>query len=446
VVAAVEGGPGRWFRAVTAAVLLPSCSIDESGVGIRPPTVPAAADAGAAEDAGFDLPLCVDSCLNDATLRSCTAGDTVCPLGCSTVSGAHCRAYVPAGGGVVAGDLQATGLGVLTIAASTTLHSDTGEIERLRTGGTGTVAGIGFKVSNGIGVFTTAGMVLAPGATLLLVGSNPVAIVSTADVTVGGVIDARGTCQGTAAGPGGGLGGERAAPGTGQGGGAAGRGVHDDASGGSGAGHAAPGGRGGSGRIQVGTPAGAVYMMPKLIGGSGGGGGGGTFSGVGGGGGGAIQLVARGKITITGGVNAGGCGGKLGVDDAGGGGGSGGTIVIEAPEVALVGPAILAVNGGGGGGGDAGRDGQSGLLAALPALGGLSDDTSGGRGGQGGASFSLAGDAGQNGLNGGGGGGGVGRILLRTTSGQAVIALNAILSPRLGDPMSAAVQTKLEVR
>jgi hypothetical protein len=445
VVAAAEGGSGRWFRAAAAVALLSGCSIDNSGVGAS--TIEAG--SAAASDGGSapaEAPGCVDSCLDENTLRSCSMGDRTCPLGCSTVSGAHCRAFVPSGGGVAPGDLEGTDLGILTISASTVLHTDTGEIERVRPVGNGTVAGVGFRVSSGVAVFTTGGFVLAPGATLVLVGPNPVALVSTTDVAVGGVIDARGTCIGTAAGPGGGLGGERAAPGIGTGAGAAGRGIHDDSSGGSGGGHAAPGGRGGAGAVQVGTPAGAVYLMPKLTGGSGGGGGGGTASGVGGGGGGAIQLVARRMVTISGGVNAGGCGGKLGVDDAAGGGGSGGTILIEAPTIALQGTAILAANGGAGGGSDSGSDGQNALLSGVPALGGLSDDDNGGRGGQGGASSSLAGAPGQDGRNGGGGGGGVGRILLRSMSGQATLSPAALLSPRLGDLMSPAMQTRFDLR
>ncbi len=391
--------------------------------------------------------LCVDVCIDPSTLRSCSRGNTPCSVGCSQTGGAHCQVIDPPAGGITASDLEAPGTTAITIAASTTLHSDTGQIDGVRDAGVGVVSGIGFRIGDGIGVFTFTNLAVAANVTLTLVGPNAVALVSSSDIRIGGIIDARGTCIGTAAGPGGGAGGAAFMPGTGPGAGTGGKGSHDDASGGSGAGFGAPGGKGGASSGQPSPSGGGTYPLVRLRGGSGGGGGGGPLGGPGGGGGGAIQLAAKGGVTIAGGggINAGGCGGRAAPDDGGGGGGSGGAIVIEAPMIVVAARGVLAVNGGGGGGSDSGsQDGVSGQLGEARSAGGSGASLA--PGGNGGASITLAGDPGGNAKNAGGGGAGVGRIWLNSATGAATIEAGAVLSPRLTDPATTTVQGKLAVR
>jgi hypothetical protein len=421
---------------------------DLAGDGL--PTVPVVGPPPGGPDAEAppsDLASCVDRCVDESTLLSCRDGQRACALGCSDAGGPHCRAIIPGGGGVAPADLGVAGVLPITIATSTVVHTDTGAIEGIRPAGASSIAnGIGFRMADGIAVFTTAGLTIAPGVVVTVVGPNPVAFVSSGDITVSGIVDARGTCEGTQAGPGGGVGGELQAAGAGLGGGSPGRGVHDMSSGGAGAGHGAAGGSGGPGSGQPAPAAGGSYPMTKLAGGSGGGGGGGTRSGLGGGGGGAIQLVAGGKVTVSGGINAGGCGGKSASDDGGGGGGSGGAILIEAPVVVLASGAVLAVNGGGGGASDGGGDGRPGDLSAQRSVGGTAADNNGAAGGRGGASVTLAGEPGGQGSNGGGGGGGAGRIVLNSLTGAATLDPAAVLSPSLTDPASATVQGKIQLR
>jgi len=140
-------------------------------------------------------------------------------------------------------------------------------------------------------------------------------------------------------------------------------------------------------------------------------------------GGGAIQLSARGTITITGAIVAGGAGGgpaQRGSACGGGGAGSGGFIGLDAPTMTIT-NATLAANGGGGGSSsrftiaERGHEGQNGLPSATPALGGAVDNSCALQAPSGSAGSTLAGggvpstttcDCG-----GAGGGGGAGFIL-----------------------------------
>jgi hypothetical protein len=101
--------------------------------------------------------------------------------------------------------------------------------------------------------------------------------------------------------------------------------------------------------------------IDDLYGGSGGGGGnrtsaGNTFSGGGGGGGGgALELIARGTLSVSGTVTAnGGDGGDVDPDggvantDYGGGGGGGGGIILAGINVAIASTALIEANGGDG--------------------------------------------------------------------------------------------------
>jgi len=159
----------------------------------------------------------------------------------------------------------------------------------------------------------------------------------------------------------------------------------------------------------------------------------------GGAGGGAVQLTARGSITVGGRILAGGAGGTGGLSSlatGGGGGGSGGFIGLDAPTVTVTG--TLAANGGGGGEGSnrstTGGDGQDGRADDMRATGGAgvgAQSTDGGDGGAGtmhdGASVTDVDNGG-----GGGGGGGTGFVLIWSESWVETGAL--ISPPAIVDP------------
>jgi hypothetical protein len=255
---------------------------------------------------------------------------------------------------------------------------------------------------------------------LVIVGSRPLAIISTGDMWIEADIYSTG------------VGSE---PGAGGNGSACATGHGADGSlnanfYGSGGGGGAFGSGGGQGRPGLpalltpgGTANGTVEIIP-LRGGCAGGKGayiGGTDV-PGGGGGGALQLTSFTKITLTNfaQIRVGGGGGAGGPSSlelrngSGAGGGSGGAILLEAAE-SVVSAALLSATGGGGGGGSrsvegvAGSPGEDGDSFS----GGSGGATGGGPTGDGGegASFEDGLDAPENSnRGGGGGGGGVGRI------------------------------------
>jgi hypothetical protein len=195
------------------------------------------------------------------------------------------------------------------------------------------------RQSNGtkIGVYIAKSWTIEKGASLVLYGTLPIALVALTDITVDGIID--GTGNTTALGqtpPGGypGASGTNTSHGEGPGGGPGGTNGTPGAGGG-GASFCGKGGPGGGGTSTTETY-GTSTLIP-LVGGSSGG------TQYGGEGGGAIQLVAGGQILVSGTVTAGGAGGNVGS----GGGGSGGALLLEAPVVTVTG--VLAANGGGGG-------------------------------------------------------------------------------------------------
>ncbi len=137
-------------------------------------------------------------------------------------------------------------------------------------------------------------------------------------------------------------------------------------------------------------------------------------------GGGAVYLVAGGRITINGFINASGSGAPGGGQaGGGGGGGSGGMIVLHAPMIGGNGGTLLA-NGGAAGGGGANQPGQSGTdpqpsMPTSGAIGGAGGGGAGGVGGNGSAGANNLGSTGAAGspttaAGGGGGGGGGGYI------------------------------------
>jgi hypothetical protein len=395
------------------------------------------------------------TCAGLDVLRACASVgqppvDEPCAWGCSEVGAPHCAQLLPSGGAAQSPDLRPNGeLAMVVVTGPVAVSTDDGLISGLRTAREGIVNGIGYARRNGAALFTFGGLVLRGSVTVS--GSLPIVLIAHGEITVEGVIDVRGGCVGTAAGPGGGPGGiaETAGAETGGGPGTVG-GL--TTSGGGGGGLGAAGGTGGSngGGAAGGTPGarGGDAAISRLRGGGGGGGGGGSGGGGGGGGGGAIQLISDGVVTIggaiggtIGGINAGGCGGKPGVGQlaGGGGGGAGGAILVEAPVVRLGAAARLTVNGGGGGGGRDGKSGEAGLLDTVAAKGGDGSNL-GGAGGAGGVSGAPAGRNGVTAQHGGGGGGGTGRIRLNTRRGAVEIDPGARLSPSLAEQDTTATQ------
>ncbi len=155
--------------------------------------------------------------------------------------------------------------------------------------------------------------------------------------------------------------------------------------------------------------------------------------GEGGPGGGAIQLVARGTLIVSGVIDAGGGGGGPGSAHraSGGGGGSGGWIGLEAGELQIVGSATLAANGGGGGGGcdnSAASAGEDALAAEEAAAGGDASGN-GGDGHDGGYGTTGPDSADEDVERGGGGGGGGGGLIFVHSAGKLLIDSNATISP-----------------
>jgi hypothetical protein len=277
--------------------------------------------------------------------------------------------------------------------------------------------------------------------TLVAYGSRPVVFAVYGDATIGGQLVARPNADDSIrpAGSGG-----RIAPVaswcfTGTGGGDS---TTDAVTGGGGGGaFGTDGARGGNGAAQAqhgtfGLENGNATLVP-LRGGCSGGKGGPTSADLGGWGGGAIQLSARGTLTVTGRIGAPGGGGRGGASSTStnggaGGGGSGGAILLEAAALLVTGE--VTANGGSGGEGDgatngaySGSDGVAGsLMNSSPAQGANGSGTSrGGPGGNGGAGATAP----TNGVNGadlsgsdddtgcgGGGGGSVGRIRINAAT------------------------------
>jgi hypothetical protein len=273
-------------------------------------------------------------------------------------------------------------------------------------------------------IYLLNSLTIDPSATLQLSGPRAVILAVNGPVAVEGLISVSGAGEnfpgpggfGTVANPGPGVGGQGYSPAypNSQSGGASYCGV-----GGSGAASQAPK-----------APGGTVYgntTLTPLLGGSVGGGPHApcTFPGAGGG---AIQITAHASITV----------GSVGAINAGGGGascaaaaGSGGAILLEAPQVTILGS--IAANGGGGSstgatqgtGANATSNGQP-----APGYGGIGGNGSAGTSVNGGDGLASTNDAGP--LSYGSGGGGAGRIRINTASGSAMIT--GIVSPALSTP------------
>jgi hypothetical protein len=169
------------------------------------------------------------------------------------------------------------------------------------------------------------------------------------------------------------------------------------------------------------------------------------FATVGGTAGGAIHLLSLTRVTVTSTgkliLNGGGAIGRLYYNDRAGAGGSGGTLVIEAPNVTFSASALAVANGGGGMGGCTvcttdfpptctHANGENGQLSFARAQGGNCN-------GPGNGGWEATGDAAANGASAtgsasaGGGGGSQGFIFLRGKTGANVMVTNgAIISPQ----------------
>jgi hypothetical protein len=391
---------------------------------------------------------CTGGMLATCNLDGTAIDSVACLLGCNA-AGTDCASLQPTAP-AVASDFVYGGLSELTIAASQTLlvfDTDTGEIRD----GAGAVVrmpnaaptsrfvedGIGFHRVSGTGIWTFSKLTVPAMTTIVFKSPYAASILSASDLTIAGTIDARGyatptmmstLCMGTVAGPGGAPGGVAAAAGTGAGGSPT-----DTSTGAGGGGYGDTGGNGGKHGGTTGATGGPVAgttAINPLLGGFGGG----TSGGMGGGGGGALQLAAEGALTISGGINAGGCGGGPGDGThGGGGGGSGGAILVEAPTIHLTAAAKLAANGGGGGGGGDLTAGQGGpgLLGSQQATAGSAGNGGNGTaGGLGGALNNTTGGNGSNGSTaGGGGGGGIGRMRFNSRAAGATVDGGSIVSP-----------------
>lgn len=215
--------------------------------------------------------------------------------------------------------------------------------------------------------------------------------------------------------------------------------------GGGGAGFKTPGGHGGDGNSNGGAANGGAAVggpaVSTII--TGGFRAGTTFGGnQGGGGGGAVLLIScRGRVAVSGLIDAGGGGGAGAMENIGlggymgaGGGGAGGTIVIQGREIQITGQ--LFANGGGAGSGqdspssfaNPGKDGNRSLV---PAQGGTATGTegAGGTGGVGQLSPGVGGKANSLSSSGGGGGGSVGFIQTYTPDGSSPVLAPTAISP-----------------
>lgn len=303
-------------------------------------------------------------------------------------------------------------------------------------------AGTTFDASphSGIGpelaIWHVRSLTVKAGRAVRIVGTRPMVIIASGQVTINGLLDAGARRQNAGAG-----GTNQATGGTGEHKGS----LRDG--GGGGGGHATSGGSGGDATCSVncgdgqgtasGGMAGGTYgdaAVSVLYGGSVGG-----FSSPNcasdpaGAGGGALQIYSGTSIVISasGAIQAGGGGGGggracVGNPGSASGGGSGGTVFLQARDIVHAG--IIAANGGGGGSGASdetgtdlpGNAGENGRLGSTAAVGGASVGTHSGAGGAGGVD-TAGGNGGSdftNDGNGGGGGGGAGRVaFVHATSG-----------------------------
>ncbi len=438
------------LSAVTPTALCPAAEcVDGTCQGVMP-------DGGM--DVSMDVDVPVDAAC-DPDLRMCAGDDlqtcvdgrvetTPCDLGCGGTP-ADCQVLIPSNvGEAVAFD---AGDGEVTIGEAIWLFDTaTGEIRELadnddpgtevRAAGEGAdeATGIAFQTlpamgdAPAMGVFVMASLSVPSGRTLAGTGANSLVLLVNGDVDVAGTVHVAASSAIARTSPGGAAGAPNTPSGDGmpgEGPGAGTGGGNNNPDGGGGGGGLGSAGADGAGMVPGvgGAVVGNISLVP-LVAGSGGGGGG-SPGGAGGRGAGALQISARGSVSIGGTINACGEGGRGGqvrtemdmmtgeittFTGGGGGGGSGGAVLIEGLAVSVDG--LIAANGGGGGQGsfadDSQVDGADGdpLTVPAPATGGNN------AGGAGSDETGAAGVGMANG-EGGGGGGGAGRIRINTPLG-----------------------------
>ncbi len=372
----------------------------------------------------------MDHCEAD-DLVTC-AGRTTCAHGCS---GDHCLALAPSNG--LSPELLVDSVADLT-GDKLNFDTDSGRIKQgsttVREPGEGVVAGIGFHVIDGMGVFTAHSFLVGLTDDWAAGGTNAFVLFAATKIEVAGTIDAG--AQGGTGGPDG-FGGGTSGTNSGCRGGAGFFLMPAFGEGGGGGGGATRGGDGAPSTNATFGAGGTLCATPSTIplrGGHGGGAGGFDVAanvlrgGRGGGGGGAVALVAMDEIAITGTVGAPGDGGfSASTGDGGGGGGGGGAVLLESPTISVVG--ALTANGGGGAGPSASTGSRGHFGDAGTAGGGTFGGGSGGRGGAG-TTLPGAGQQAGDGVTasrGGGGGGAVGQIELKSI--DLVIPPTAVTSP-----------------
>lgn len=413
------------------AVVLPDVRLD---VGmVTPPDSPIDAAVTLPPDA-WNPPVCMAGALrcNDAnTLGRCDdnawVAASACALGCATTPAPHCRVMIPST--VAASEMNGTADVDLagTMPTATIRTIDTSAC-------TGNLAGGPLRVVGDHCVYAVRSLRVRPGAVLAALGTRPLIVLATGDITVdagGSVFASAYTLQRREGEPAAPIAGRFffAGPGASMLG-AGGNGVAVDPrdSGGGGGGFCTNGGAGGNG-VQSSVTAtggtGGSVSVPSDIASRtlrGGAPGGNGNTGRGGGGGGAVQLSARGRLTVSGFVVATGGAGEGGpAGRSGGGGGSGGMILVEGTELVLN-PGSLVVRGGGGGGAGCsqtgasaeGTHGENGISGTAGGTGGeCSSENEGGDGGSASSATAAAAGAGAPNVNGGGGGGGAGCVSIR---------------------------------
>jgi hypothetical protein len=379
-------------------------------------------------------------CSTPGVLQSCTAGllwgsDVTCTIACTGAPApAHCAVFQPSNVAPTAAGtpaaLSISGTTVIDTTACTATGVGGLAIEPQLTGGRDAC------------VLRVASLAVTGTGVLYALGTRPLVVVSSGDVTIDGRVDVSsfqtdpsfstfvrgaGSNTGGTAGMNGGNTGF--ADGGGGGGGFCGAGGN----GGTGVYNPFIGttdmGAGGTGGGGIGTS-----TLEPLVGGADGGNGGSNADSVGPGGG-AIQISSFTRIVLsaTALVVAAGGGGDSGIEagnatNAGGGGGSGGALLLEAPTVTVTAGARFEAGGGGGASGGCvgasdGRDGgdaaESFVTGTLRAPGGAHQCGATATGGQGAGDASATGGNGVGGgiSNASGGGGGAGCVFFRTSSG-----------------------------
>lgn len=424
-------------------------------------------DASASDGAALDgtsacAALEPKACSGEAQLERCNASGTgseriECPLGCTGGTAPRCRSFRPHEP-VLPEDLRLAELADVTFSASLEINTDTGAISGVRAGNVSfdrqeIRAGIGFRAEPRTGVFVFGKLSIPAGVTVRVHGERALALVSTSDLELAGVIDARPyrddeLCAVGSHGAGGFAGGRPNGPdtqghGEGRGGGdrAPVFGLLDAYGGGGGAGHGERGGAGARATFAETYVAGgagglAQALLYPVTGGGGGGSGAATARGGGGGGGVHLVAAARCKVgsvdAVPAGINVSGCGGQAGGPakaSSPGGGGAGGAILLEAAVLEMGAHVAFVANGGGGGGGTVGA--VSGFEAG-PVAGGEATAGSFGRGGEGGWQKRPIGETPPNppiDTSGGGGGGGIGTLSFFDSDGVLDLPADALLSP-----------------